>query len=86
MMLKYGEINPLNVFGLRRVEHCPPHFEQVHFNLHVNDKKITDWILVEEIGAGQINFTWNGTVCTTNEPKPQSLTNNTPLPADEVTQ
>ena len=43
-MLKYGEINPLNVFGLRRVEHCPPHFEQVHFNLYVNDKKITDWI------------------------------------------
>ena len=44
-MLKYSEINPLNVFGLRRVEHCPPHFEQVHFNLHTNDKKITDWIV-----------------------------------------
>lgn len=44
-MLKYGEINPLNVFGLRRLEHCPPHFEQVHFDLRVNDKKITDWII-----------------------------------------
>lgn len=43
-MLKYGEINPLNVFGLRRVDHCPPHFEQVHFNILTNDKKITDWI------------------------------------------
>ena len=26
--------------------------------------------LVEVIGAGAISFTWNGTVLTTNEPKP----------------
>jgi len=36
----------------------------------VVDKIITDYVLVEEIGAGQIGFTWDGTVCTTNQPKP----------------
>ena len=43
-MLKHGEINPLNVFGLRRLEHCPPHFQKVTFPLQVQEKKITDWI------------------------------------------
>jgi hypothetical protein len=35
----------------------------------VNDE-ITDWILVEQIGAAGIGFTWDGTACITNEPKP----------------
>jgi hypothetical protein len=35
------------------------------------DEKITDWVLEEVIGAGGIGFTWNGTVVTTNEPKPE---------------
>jgi hypothetical protein len=37
------------------------------------DGKLTDWILVETLGAGQIGFTWNLTtqVLTTNEPKPK---------------
>lgn len=43
-MLKYGEINPLNVMGLRRLDHCPPHFEKVFFNVRVTDKIIIDWI------------------------------------------
>lgn len=44
-MLKHGEVNPLNVFGLRRLEHCPPHFTQVQIeNMYVRDKDITDWI------------------------------------------
>jgi hypothetical protein len=30
----------------------------------------TDYVLTEMIGQGQIGFTWNGTVCTTNQPKP----------------
>lgn len=30
----------------------------------------TDYILVEFIGAGDIGFTWDGTVLTTNQPKP----------------
>jgi len=34
------------------------------------DKILTDWALTEEIGQSQIGFTWDGTVCTTNQPKP----------------
>jgi hypothetical protein len=34
------------------------------------DSKVTDWVLEEQIGAGNIGFTWNGSVLTTNEPKP----------------
>ena len=29
------------------------------------------YVLVEEIGAGGVGFTWNGSVLTTNEPEPQ---------------
>lgn len=43
-MLKHGEVNPLNVFGLRQLENCPPHFEKVMFDLRVGAKQITDWI------------------------------------------
>lgn len=43
-MLKYNEVNPLNVHGLRQVEHCPLHFERVTFNIAVVEKQITDWI------------------------------------------
>ena len=28
------------------------------------------WILVEVMGVGNIGFTWNNTVLTTNQPKP----------------
>lgn len=44
-MLKHGEINPLNVFDLRRLNHCPPHFSKVIIkHLYVDPKKVTDWI------------------------------------------
>lgn len=43
-MLHHGEVNPLNVHGLRRVDHCPPHFVRVCFDLHVEEKRITDWV------------------------------------------
>jgi hypothetical protein len=43
-MLKLGEVNPLAVFGLRRVEHFPPHFTPVRFDAFVADKQLTDWI------------------------------------------
>lgn len=43
-MLKHGEPNPLAVFGLRKLDHCPPHFERVEFSLSANEKAITDWI------------------------------------------
>lgn len=38
------EINPLEVFGMRRMAHCPPHFSPVSFDLKVNEKNILDWI------------------------------------------
>jgi hypothetical protein len=43
-MLKYNEVNPLAVFGIRRVEHCPPHFTKVEFDLRTMEKNISDWI------------------------------------------
>jgi len=43
-MLKHNEVNQLAVFGLRKVEHCPPHFSPVLFDLRVAEKQITDWI------------------------------------------
>lgn len=43
-MLKHGEVNPLNVFGLRKLDHCPPHFECVAFDPYASDKTIQDWI------------------------------------------
>lgn len=36
----------------------------------ITDKKITDWVLTEVMGAGDIGFTYNGTLVTTNQPKP----------------
>ena len=38
------DINPLNVHNLRRVEHCPPHFYRVIFDLSTDEKRITDWV------------------------------------------
>lgn len=43
-MLKNNEVNPLTVFGLRRVDSNPPHFTTVHFDLACQEKTITDWI------------------------------------------
>ena len=34
------------------------------------DKKVTAWNLVEQTGAGSVGFTWDGSVLTTNQPKP----------------
>ena len=43
-MLKLNDINPLSVFGLRQLAHCPPHFSVVRFELYVREKVITDWV------------------------------------------
>lgn len=43
-MLKHNEANPLAVFGLRELEHCPPHFTQVCFDQRTTDKTVSDWI------------------------------------------
>lgn len=44
MPLKYGEVNPLVVFGMRRMAHMPPHFEPIYFDTKVIDKVVTDWV------------------------------------------
>ena len=31
------------------------------------------YVLVEEMGAGGVGFTWNGTVLTTNQPDPSAI-------------
>lgn len=38
------------------------------------DAPIKDWVLAQEMGGGQIGFTWNGTECITNQPKPEPIT------------
>lgn len=43
-MLKHGEVNALNVHGLRRMSWCPPHFTKVSFEPYVAEKTISDWI------------------------------------------
>lgn len=35
------------------------------------NKKIIDYILVEAIGVAEVGYTWNGTACVTNQPKPE---------------
>lgn len=59
-MLKHGEVNPLNVHGLREISWCPPHFERVQFDLHTSEKDITNWIYENLEGRfyfGQIDVT-----------------------------
>jgi hypothetical protein len=43
-MLKHNEVNPLAVFGLRELEHCPLHFTKIQFDLRANQKTISDWV------------------------------------------
>ena len=35
------------------------------------DGKISDYVLGEQTGVGDIGFSWDGTNCITNQPKPQ---------------
>ena len=49
-MFKHGVANPLNVFDLRQLSHCPPHFESVVFSLCTHEKVISDWIY-ENLGG-----------------------------------
>jgi hypothetical protein len=43
-MLKHGEVNPLNIHGLRELSWCPPHFEQVKFEAYVDKSQVSHWI------------------------------------------
>lgn len=49
-MLRTGEVNPLNVHGIRRVDYCPPHFTSVEFDLATDEKAISDWIFTHLTG------------------------------------
>lgn len=44
MMQREIIINPLDVFGLRQLDYCPPHFHIVRFDLRVTAKEIENWI------------------------------------------
>ena len=41
------------------------------------DFELKDYVLVDSMGDASIGFTWDGTVCTTNQPKPEL-----PIPAE----
>lgn len=57
-MLKHGDINPLSVLGLRRLNHCPPHFERVEFDIKVQEKQIADWVWENLEGRFWIGYTY----------------------------
>lgn len=44
------EPNPLNLYDLRQVPHCPPHFYVVDFDISVGTKQISDWIFLNLAG------------------------------------
>lgn len=44
MIEKKFQPNLLNLFDLRRLNHYPPHFYAVDFDLSTNEKVISDWI------------------------------------------
>ena len=44
IIIKYGEPNPLAVFDLRQVSFCPPHFQQITFDLYAAERTLLDWI------------------------------------------
>jgi hypothetical protein len=43
-VLKHGEVNPLNVHGLRQLEFNPPHFTDIILESRSSEKEISDWI------------------------------------------
>lgn len=57
-MFSNGEVNPLNVSGLRKLTHCPPHFQQFKFDLRTKEKTITDWIYQHMEGRFWIGDTY----------------------------
>lgn len=55
-MLKHGEVNPLNVHGMRQLKHCPPHFTEVIFDLNIAEKAISDWIYENLAGRFYVGY------------------------------
>ena len=57
-MLKHNEVNPLSVFGLRRIDHCPAHFTRFTFDLTGQEKSVTDWIYENLTGRFYVGDTY----------------------------
>ena len=55
------EANPLNIFGLRRLSHCPPHFTKVEFNLRTEQKELSDWIYTKLTGRFYLDSIYSHT-------------------------
>lgn len=55
-MLKHGEVNPLNVHGLRQLDWCPPHFERVKFESYVSDSALSSWVYENLVGRFYVGF------------------------------
>ena len=60
--MKYNEVNPLNVHGLRQLNFCPPHFKKITIRKdetelkHVQKIKVViDWIYEHLSGRFYIN-------------------------------
>ena len=50
------------------------------------DNNIKDYVLIEVLGAGDIGFTWNGQILTTNQPKPEFVDPEANQPSTSGTQ
>lgn len=50
-MQKLKDPNPLDLYGMRRVEFCPPHFESVNLSRSYNmEQAICEWIEAKLVG------------------------------------
>ena len=56
-MLKHGEVNPLNVHGLRQLSWCPPDFERVEFPNAGREQDLSNWIYENLSGRFYIGIT-----------------------------
>lgn len=63
MSLKIHEANPLAIFNMRRMEHCPPHFQKIVFTLATNERDILDWIFENTEGRFFLMTEVNGNEC-----------------------
>jgi hypothetical protein len=52
----------------------------MYWNEVIVDGVVVDWVLETVMGLGQINFTWNGAACITDQPKPPIPTPPSPEP------
>jgi len=43
-MIKHGEPNPLAVFEMREMTHCPPHFQKLLIDLYAQERTLRNWI------------------------------------------